>query len=313
MTITITGTSFKRDILDRKPPLEINFSHFNFSAGEQQIRLLDIDALSELSHIRVHANIDGSGEEWVRLLLILQALREVKDGPPKPLPSWNLNLEIPYLPYSRQDRTCARGEAFSLSVFANSFRPYLSKTDSLITWDAHSPVAKAIFSEFTNFVNISVYELMGEFMGMEVMWSPDTIIIAPDKGAVSRAEEAAEFITEEAAEFIGSSTVKYATKVRNPENGQILRTEVQEGDYKGKNLLIVDDICDGGRTFIELAKVLRKYEPSRVDLYVTHGIFSKGFDVFEGLIDHFYVANLLPNRSFYAETPDNLTFLQKSI
>ncbi len=128
-------------------------------------------------------------------------------------------------------------------------------------------------------------------------------MIAPDKGAVERAT-----LVQQA---LGLHSVVYATKVRNPEDGQILRTEVPEDvGYKGKNLLIVDDICDGGRTFIELAKVLRQFDPSRIDLYVTHGIFSKGFKVFGSLIDNFYVANLLPYKTFYQELPSYLTYLR---
>jgi ribose-phosphate pyrophosphokinase len=304
MTINITATNLTRDLIEGKPPAEINYSTFTFSAGEHQVRILDgvnLDSLSEFSEIFVTADINGKGEEWVKLLLILDAIERVRDGLPRP---WGLELFIPYLPYSRQDRVCAEGEAFSLSVFANSLRPYLGKGDCLVTWDVHSPVAESIFGEFTNFVNDQVDSLLSIFelipSGME--WDPTTVIIAPDKGAVPRAEVA--------ARSIGSSEVKYATKVRNPENGEILRTEIQDGDYKGKNLLIVDDICDGGRTFIELAKVLKKYEPSRIDLYITHGIFSKGFEVFDGLIDHFYVANMLPNRDFYRELPANLTCLR---
>lgn len=303
MTISIAGTNLTRDLLEGKLPAEINYSSFTFSAGEHQVRILDGDnlgSLSEFSIIFVTANIDGRGEEWVKLLLILDAIKRVKNSLNKP---WGLELFIPYLPYSRQDRVCAEGEAFSLSAFANTLRPYLDKGDCLTTWDIHSPVANLIFEEFTHFENEQVDSLLSMFesdLGME--WDPTTVIIAPDKGAVPRAEVA--------ARLIGSPEVKYATKVRNPENGDILRTEIQDGDYKGKNLLIVDDICDGGRTFIELAKVLRKYEPSRIDLYVTHGIFSKGFEVFEGLIDHFYVANMLPNRDFYVGIPTNLTYLR---
>jgi ribose-phosphate pyrophosphokinase len=288
MTINIAGTNLTRDLLDGKLPTEINYSSFTFSAGEHQVRILDgdnLDSLSEFSIIFVTANIDGRGEEWVKLLLILDAIKRLKNSLNKP---WGLELFIPYLPYSRQDRVCAEGEAFSLSVFANSLRPYLGRGDCLTTWDIHSPVANHIFGEFTNFENEQVDSLLSMFesipSGME--WNPATVIIAPDKGAVPRAEVA--------ARFIGSPEVKYATKVRNPENGEILRTEVPDDvNYRGKNLLIVDDICDGGRTFIELAKVLRTYEPSRIDLYITHGIFSKGFEVFDGLIDSIYVANLL--------------------
>jgi ribose-phosphate pyrophosphokinase len=45
----------------------------------------------------------------------------------------------------------------------------------------------------------------------------------------------------------------------------------------------VDDICDGGRTFIEISKALDGYQ-GELYLFVTHGIFSKGF---EELFKHF--------------------------
>jgi ribose-phosphate pyrophosphokinase len=61
-----------------------------------------------------------------------------------------------------------------------------------------------------------------------------------------------------------------------------------------KDFLIVDDICDGGRTFIELAKVLRPWTTGKIYLYVTHGIFSNGLDVFNSLIDGVYTANPFP-------------------
>ncbi len=69
-----------------------------------------------------------------------------------------------------------------------------------------------------------------------------------------------------------------ADKVRNPENGQIFGTEVFYDDFEGKPVLIVDDICDGGYTFLKLAEKLKEKNAGMVILYVTHGIFSKGLD-----------------------------------
>jgi len=100
-----------------------------------------------------------------------------------------------------------------------------------------------------------------------------------------------------------------ASKVRDVKTGEILYTSVnyQEGGLKGKNVLIVDDICDGGRTFIELARVLENYnEANSVDLYVTHGIFSKGLGVFDGLIDKIYTPNS------WIEEQGILTILQEN-
>ena len=57
---------------------------------------------------------------------------------------------------------------------------------------------------------------------------------------------------------------------------------------EGRTAIITDDICDGGYTFIKVAEQLKAKGASKVILFVTHGIFSKGLDVFEGLIDHVY-------------------------
>ena len=56
-------------------------------------------------------------------------------------------------------------------------------------------------------------------------------------------------------------------------------------------MIVVDDIIDGGKTFIELAKELKKvYNINRLVLAASHGIFSKGLDVLEDY-DKIYVQN----------------------
>ena len=47
-----------------------------------------------------------------------------------------------------------------------------------------------------------------------------------------------------------------------------------------ENFIIIDDICDGGATFVNIAKELKQLNPSAaLHLVVTHGLFTKGFDV----------------------------------
>jgi len=75
--------------------------------------------------------------------------------------------------------------------------------------------------------------------------------------------------------------------------GNILRTEIpvldQHADIK---YVIVDDICDGGRTFIELAKAIKEGRPTaEVYLVVTHGIFSGGFYDLNEVLDGIYCTN----------------------
>jgi ribose-phosphate pyrophosphokinase len=47
-------------------------------------------------------------------------------------------------------------------------------------------------------------------------------------------------------------------------------------DLHGQTCFIVDDICDGGGTFAGTAKVLREKGAGKVNLIVSHGIFSRG-------------------------------------
>ena len=66
-------------------------------------------------------------------------------------------------------------------------------------------------------------------------------------------------------------------KVRDQTTGYITDFEMNEC-ADGKDCLIVDDICDGGMTFILCAKALYKRGARRVALYTTHGIYSKGLN-----------------------------------
>ena len=48
----------------------------------------------------------------------------------------------------------------------------------------------------------------------------------------------------------------------------------------GSSVIIIDDICDGGATFSNLAQNLKEqYGVSKVDLLVTHGIFKNGRNI----------------------------------
>src|SRR5690606_14386941 len=85
-----------------------------------------------------------------------------------------------------------------------------------------------------------------------------------------------------------------ATKVRDIKTGKIVKVDVEASQFnlKNKNLLIVDDILDGGGTFIPLASQLRS-EGARVDLFVTHLIASKGLDILKNTIDNRFFYNIV--------------------
>ncbi|KAG1390037.1 hypothetical protein G6F58_013116 [Rhizopus delemar] len=92
-------------------------------------------------------------------------------------------------------------------------------------------------------------------------------LMAPDAGARKRVQAL--------AKKLGVADVRFAEKVRDPQTGRITEPRVPD-DIPAQPVLVVDDICDGGRTFLELAAALRDKTRQPLYLYVTHGLFSKG-------------------------------------
>jgi ribose-phosphate pyrophosphokinase len=120
------------------------------------------------------------------------------------------------------------------------------------------------------------------------IYSNDTSIISPDAGALKKAFGI--------AKIFDRDRVIMASKVRNLITGEISHTEVPLIDSDANKFVIIDDICDGGRTFIEIAKVILSKRPKRefnteIYLIVSHGIFSKGFKELNKYFDGIYSTN----------------------
>ena len=256
---------------------ELKVKFMSFSGGERHVQIQDLpDEIK--GPINVGANLRSS-DDIMDLLLLNDALLN-EDG--ERLGS-GMNLTIPYMPYSRQDRVCAPGQAFSLAVFTELLT-MLTITE-LTTWDIHSGDGCGLLGVD---VNISQEEIISHSPELEgVIKSKNTVLICPDKGAVYRCQKLAK-------KYNAVDRLVYCDKKRNPETGEITETVVKADDLTGKTCVITDDICDGGYTFIKIAERLKELGASSVVLYVTHGIFSKGTTVFDGLIDRIFTTNSFP-------------------
>ena len=109
------------------------------------------------------------------------------------------------------------------------------------------------------------------------------LLISPDVGSNKQTAELAKYFNHE--RFVR------ADKLRNLSTGEIIETIVY-GDVSGKTVTIPDDICVGGRTFTELAKVLKTKGAAKINLFITHGIFSNGVKtLFDNGIDKVFTTN----------------------
>ena len=190
---------------------------------------------------------------------LLIALLLTADACRRRWPGCVIRLFIPYLPYARQDRVCNEGEALSLAVVSQMINSIKAETVTIV--DAHSEGAMVGIDNCINVSALHYIKKAGVSKGM--------VMIAPDAGALKK--------TYQYAAALESPEVIVASKHRDTATGNISHTEIY-GDVEGLDVLICDDICDGGRTFIELAKKLDEKGVKSKTLFVTHGIFSHGYD-----------------------------------
>lgn len=202
-------------------------------------------------------------------------------------------LFMSYIPNARADRVFESGNAFPLEVTAN-FINSLGFEEVIVT-DPHSDVAINLIS------NVSIKSQESAFFDTVPPHKRDDVILcSPDKGAVMKTYDVADRL---------NTDVIIASKVRDSSTGKILETSLLNPELvEGRSVIICDDICDGGGTFIPLAEKLKEAGAERVSLYVTHGIFSKGLSKFNGVIDELFVYNIVEN---YVSTYDIQSFNSK--
>jgi len=189
------------------------------------------------------------------------------------------SLELSYLPYGRQDKPVGNDATFALRTFARLLNS-LSFTEVHI-FDPHSEIAMQLIERSSAFYPTEeVYRLFAEV---------GDLICYPDAGARSKYSS-----------IFPDLPYIYGEKIRQQENGQILSYRLI-GSAKGKRVLIVDDICDGGATFVNLAAALLKDGATEVSLYVSHGLFSKGTRIlFNSGIKRVFTKNQEVGPRYYA-------------
>lgn len=215
--------------------------YFKFPAGEVHIRNFDISDVEQ-----VIFNWRGDHTD----LAVLASLYTMCDIP----------LLVPYLPASRADRVQGNeslGKEAYVDLIAAAIRELRGGASLAFTWDMHSSTPISLL--------IKNIPRMHQYMSTQAL-PLNSVLLAPDKGAIQRVAQI--------AESMGLPSL-FATKLRDYNTGRLTGVSVPDELYQYDHIFVIDDICDGGGTFIQLAQAIQK-PSTTLHLYVTHGIFSKG-------------------------------------
>lgn len=242
---------------------DLAFSTFNFPDGQPHFRLETVDDSGFIS-----ATIETAIKTTSDLVMVGLAVDVLRSSGFS-----ELQLDIRYLLGARMDRAISSAEPFTLAVVARFINSCGFSRVRIL--DVHSDVAIRLIRNSVNMLPHRVVEQVRTTIGSYV-------VVCPDKGAVERTRLLSE----------GRTTI-YCSKVRDMSTGALTGFKVDvpfpTDKYSDFEALIVDDICDGGGTFVGLAKELRRVGAKKVFLYCTHGIFSRGLPL-DG-IDHVYTTD----------------------
>lgn len=226
----------------------VGFSNFLFPGGEPHVRIDHPVGLTNAS-VLIDARV-GNMNDMGMLLAVTDAVHRCR---PK-----SIELLIPYFPGARQDRV-EPGTPLTVKIYADLVN--LQRYDIVWILDPHSAVTSGLIDNCQILRHVPLVQCF--------IQSDITGLICPDAGAEKR--------TLDLAREIGCETVVFARKERDVKTGDLSGFSLDPLPRPGA-YLVVDDICDGGGTFIGLAEQYR-LDPNGtgpLDLWVTHGIFSKG-------------------------------------
>jgi len=236
-----------------------------FPCGERNLRLEGTKQPEGIVFDQVSISLVYEADnDLIDLLLLVDAVKRCP---------WllykNLVLLVNYFPYGRQDRVCNTGEPHSLKVIATLINS--CGFNRVYVVDPHSDVIEALLDnvEIITMDHIVFAADGGPFTECDAY-------VSPDGGAYKKVSKA--------GQVLGKPIIR-ADKIRDTMTGALSDFEVYIDDLTGNEVVILDDICDGGGTFIGLAKKLREKGAAKVTLYVTHGMFTKGVKILLESID----------------------------
>jgi ribose-phosphate pyrophosphokinase len=216
-----------------------------------------------------------------------------------------IHLYIPYCIGGRSDRKFMPGTSnYIKTVIAPVLN--LQGYSSVKVLDPHSDVLEACINNFRKDDNIKLVGFALPKIDNTNEAREKTVIVSPDAGALKKIYNV--------AEHFEITKVLVAAKHRDIKSGKITHTEVPDLDkYRpDSNFVIIDDICDGGRTFTEISKVIKahvwprdEYFRGKIFLIVTHGIFSAGLSALDDYFDGIYTTNSYKDVSDDPDDTDN--------
>lgn len=240
---------------------EINFIKqtgyqiIRFPDGEVHLKL---DELNRKEKVNITCRICNAEDLFIMMQLqdILKRNAMIVDA-----------ITIYYLMGARCDRLFSFEEPYTLGIVSNVINSFNANIVFILDPHNHDKASHEI-NNYMNVTNDALYKL-----------NPNNVSVCyPDKGAKRRYS------------WLDADVV--CEKIRDPKTGKIIHTHIDViNSVEGKDLVVVDDLCDGGSTFIGLAPELRKLNSKGLSLMVSHAVNEQGLLKVAEYYDKVYITD----------------------
>ncbi|MGE0082459.1 MAG: ribose-phosphate diphosphokinase [Thiohalomonadaceae bacterium] len=200
-------------------------------------------------HVVLCRSLDHPNAKLIELLLAAETARE--------LGARRITLVAPYLCYMRQDIAFNPGEAVSQRIVG---RFLAGLADAVITVDPHlhriHDLTEAIPGIHAR--ALSSAAVMGDFL-REHAHGP--LLVGPD----SESEQWVQAVA-------GYADLDYVIAHKERLGDHEVRIRVPDADYRGREVVLVDDMASTGRTMVGVAAALKAEGAGPVHCLVTHAL-----------------------------------------
>lgn len=267
------------------PVLDVDISLF----ANKEKRIWIKDSVIGENVILVQSFANPSDQPIIEFLLLADALER--------LGARHVNLVMPWMGYSLQDKVFREGEPIAAKVMANLISNSYIKRAFLL--DLHNSSTPGFFSIPTT--HISALRLFADYIRnhydlVEVM------VASPDFGGLKRARML--------ADMLGTELVNI-DKHRDLQTGKVSAMSFSGSSISGKTILLFDDVVVSGSTIIEASKLLKESGAKQVDFFTTHALFVPGSieKLDAAPVDHIVITNSihhekLPEKVVVLDTSD---------
>lgn len=198
----------------------------------------------------VQTNQPPVNERIMELLITIDAVKRAS--------AKNINVVLPYFPYSRSDKKDQPRVPITAKLIAQLLEA--AGATRVITCDLHNPAIQAYFN--VNCDRLTAEYLLEEYFEKKNL--DNMVIVATDAGSSKKAYKYSEFF---------KCPIALVDKRRDGNNDKAIASTII-GDVKDKNAVIFDDEIDTAGSMMETVKVLQQFGAKNIYAGCTHGILS---------------------------------------